>query len=416
MLKVAQSIFNRRLARSSRLIARSSGLKSSAYMPEIFKFRFQFQLLSVLLTLLFIQRTGFCQITSTHLQEIQQFTANPHITNLDLSFLYKFPHDLPLNNKDIHEIFTALLPEDALDRIVTLNISGNSFTEFPEEITSLKNVRVVRAEQANISKLPSTFPAWNQLQILDLSKNRIAEFPQELWKLPKLQHVIFKNNQKRIDLLGIEQIYKRMPIYSDYLDGSLRFSPKHCTKNRLIRQYGWIGVEKILNSWKKMIHQKGFEQALSPNKSSVDDFESLIKYLKHDITYVGNLDNVILVCDRYGTLRSIAYLEIDEIESEMHVLHLMSSPSNYFRPYGKPIQGAGQAAVKEAIFLSFLHGFKGELYLYSKKGAETFYTKQGFQQKRSFSNDYVLLTERMNTFHSDVVQRFKKYSEFISIQ
>ncbi len=360
----------------------------------------------VLLTLCLLQvgvEPSFAKVDKKHLDSIEEFVSDPEQKELRLSF-----YSSRLGERDLHKILTELLPEEAIDRIESLDISDNDLAELPLEIVQLKSLKILNARSSRISRLPSHFPGWRQLRNLDLSGNQLSEIPAALWDLPQLQRVSIEQNSKILDLSGIEKVHARMSFMAPGYDMDSFLSPSHCRRNSAIRKNGWYGVESLLHSWEEFAQQAQETKVRFPIKSDAQDFGQLAGYFIFDIFHEGGLENMILVCDPSGELRSIAYVESVPGLKYMRLSHLMSSPLNYGIQSKPVVKGAGRAALKEAIYLSLLHGFQGQLLLNAQPGSDEFYLKMGFKQVYRDDNEFAIDVERVNSLYPDLVARRAK--------
>ncbi|MEG4859926.1 COR domain-containing protein [Microcoleus sp. K1-B6] len=79
----------------------------------------------------------------------------------------------------------------------TLDLSGLTLTELPEEIASLTQLQVLDLHNNQVRKLPEALASLTKLYLLDLSYNQLTKLPQGLTSLTQLQDLYLKSNQLR---------------------------------------------------------------------------------------------------------------------------------------------------------------------------------------------------------------------------
>lgn len=106
---------------------------------------------------------------------------------------------LDLSNKDLNA-----LPKYVLDKtdLESLDISDNKFTgALPAEIRQLKNLKVLKASNNQMTGVPAEIGQLSKLELLDLSNNRLTGLPYELGNLKNLKTLILTgNNYSQQDL------------------------------------------------------------------------------------------------------------------------------------------------------------------------------------------------------------------------
>ncbi len=121
--------------------------------------------------------------------------------------------ELYLENNEI----TELADVAPFEKLVTLSISSNKLTAFPEDAASLKsltalavannnlttlpdfsgftNLTVINLENNNLSSFPTGLGKLTQMVQLDISENNITSVPSEIFSLPKLSALFMSFNE-----------------------------------------------------------------------------------------------------------------------------------------------------------------------------------------------------------------------------
>eukprot|EP01035_Chromulina_nebulosa_P036322 gene36322-48921_t len=76
----------------------------------------------------------------------------------------------------------------------SLDLSRNSITTIPDDITSLYALEVLNLQQNKLEKLPATMNNLKYLRKLDLSYNKLSSVCDELEGMPRLEEVNFSGN------------------------------------------------------------------------------------------------------------------------------------------------------------------------------------------------------------------------------
>lgn len=96
------------------------------------------------------------------------------------------------------------IPSDTFSRVnlVELNVSNNSITgAIQAEIRQLKNLKVLRASNNQMTGVPAEIGQLENLEILDLSNNQITGLPLELGNLKRIKTInLSGNNYSTYDL------------------------------------------------------------------------------------------------------------------------------------------------------------------------------------------------------------------------
>ncbi|XP_060606499.1 leucine-rich repeat-containing protein 58-like [Ruditapes philippinarum] len=101
--------------------------------------------------------------------------------------------------------FTArnnLLDENSLPKdfglvtsLETLNFSGNRFTDFPMQLTELKNLKTLHIGANNLKSIPGAIKGLSKLEVLYLGGNSLQEVPAELGTLHRMTSLVLCDNQ-----------------------------------------------------------------------------------------------------------------------------------------------------------------------------------------------------------------------------
>ncbi|KAJ8731290.1 hypothetical protein PYW07_004454 [Mythimna separata] len=96
------------------------------------------------------------------------------------------------------------LPKPLDPKTTELNLQNNKLTEIPKEISDLKDLKILNAENNEIKEIvPGSISELPELVNLKLGNNRLIEFPQDLknaFGLTKLEELDLGGNDMRTDL------------------------------------------------------------------------------------------------------------------------------------------------------------------------------------------------------------------------
>jgi len=73
------------------------------------------------------------------------------------------------------------------ERVVSLNLSYQDFTELPVEVASMVNLRALKLRQNKLAQLPAFLADLKHLELLDLSFNKFEEIPDVIFELERLE-------------------------------------------------------------------------------------------------------------------------------------------------------------------------------------------------------------------------------------
>ncbi|CAG8732651.1 9008_t:CDS:2, partial [Acaulospora morrowiae] len=111
---------------------------------------------------------------------------------------------------DFHNNHLSTLPDgfDELQKLESLNLSVNRFTELPKCLTTLSSLVELQLASNNLSGiLDSSFGNLVRLELLDVSSNEITGLPREIEKLTNLRKLnISKNKLKEIPGMAISEM------------------------------------------------------------------------------------------------------------------------------------------------------------------------------------------------------------------
>lgn len=99
---------------------------------------------------------------------------------------------LDLSNKNLDALPKYVLDKNDLE---SLDISGNKLTgALPAEIRQLKNLKVLKASNNQMTGVPAEIGQLSKLELLDLSNNQLTGLPYELGNLKNLKTLILTGN------------------------------------------------------------------------------------------------------------------------------------------------------------------------------------------------------------------------------
>lgn len=111
---------------------------------------------------------------------------------------------LDLSNQKLENIPASVFEKTNLEE---LNVSGNYLTgSIPGEIRFLKDLKILKVSNNQMTGVPAEIGQLQNLEILDLSNNQLTGLPYELGNLRNLKVFnISGNNYSDLDLAIIEQ-------------------------------------------------------------------------------------------------------------------------------------------------------------------------------------------------------------------
>lgn len=124
---------------------------------------------------------------------------NIQITESKKSDLIPSEQSLNLSNNNLTKMPDYVL---VLKNLTELNISHNKLTgALPAEIRQLKNLKILRTNDNQMTGVPAEIGQLENLEILDLSNNQLTGLPHELANLKNLKTLnISGNNYSQYDL------------------------------------------------------------------------------------------------------------------------------------------------------------------------------------------------------------------------
>ncbi|MFA6100310.1 MAG: leucine-rich repeat domain-containing protein [Patescibacteria group bacterium] len=100
---------------------------------------------------------------------------------------------LDLSNQGLENIPASTFDQQNLEE---LNVSNNRLTSaIQAEIRKLKNLRVLKASNNQMTGVPAEIGQLQNLEVLDLSNNQLTGLPNELANLKKLKTLNLSGNQ-----------------------------------------------------------------------------------------------------------------------------------------------------------------------------------------------------------------------------
>lgn len=91
---------------------------------------------------------------------------------------------------------------DSADRVITLDLSGQTINTLPAEITRMKHLKSLRLRGCKLKKLPKIIGKLTLLEELDLDFNELTSLPPALAQLTQLKRLsLYKNHLKKVPMV-----------------------------------------------------------------------------------------------------------------------------------------------------------------------------------------------------------------------
>ncbi len=103
--------------------------------------------------------------------------------------------------------------EDALkdpEKVVRLNLSNQSFTDFPKGLSKFKNLEYLSLRNDHLTSLSPEISNLKKLKVLDLGGNDFSVLPKGLAKLQNLEE-LYLDNDKNLDIWQDIEILSKLP-------------------------------------------------------------------------------------------------------------------------------------------------------------------------------------------------------------
>lgn len=81
------------------------------------------------------------------------------------------------------------------EKNISLDLSNQSLTEIPEEVYTLKNLRLLNLSQNNITQISDKIGDLTHLKVLNLTENKLTKLPESITNLTQLMVLICAKNQ-----------------------------------------------------------------------------------------------------------------------------------------------------------------------------------------------------------------------------
>jgi tetratricopeptide (TPR) repeat protein len=145
------------------------------------------------------------------------------VLNLSSSKLRKLPDGISKSTKnlilkdnkfrDFPEIITSLKDLEYLD------LSGNKIKEIPESIENLKKLHCFNLANNKITKIPESISELKDLKELNLENNKIKDIPQSITELKGLRILNLKGNKLKLE--SVLNLVRSLPntniIFDEYI-------------------------------------------------------------------------------------------------------------------------------------------------------------------------------------------------------
>ena len=110
---------------------------------------------------------------------------------------------LPITRKPLMEVSLkrnkirqVKLPRDANEySVLEIDLSLNSFKEFPIELLRIKNISTLNLDHNQIYTVPELTKSDYQIAMISLKDNHLSQFPNQLSKVKKLKFLYLNNNK-----------------------------------------------------------------------------------------------------------------------------------------------------------------------------------------------------------------------------
>lgn len=120
--------------------------------------------------------------------------------NISNNGLTSIPNKLPITLRSLdisnNKLKNLLEKINELSRLTTLNLSTNDISDL--EIIKLNKIRVFKASNNNITKLPDIITSWSGLKEIDMSNNNLQSLPLSIMTFNRLKRVNITGNKELI--------------------------------------------------------------------------------------------------------------------------------------------------------------------------------------------------------------------------
>jgi Leucine-rich repeat (LRR) protein len=155
--------------------------------------------------------------------EIQSDSGKADVLNLSNSKLRQLPEGFSLKTKnlilkdnkfrDFPEIITSLKELEYLD------LSGNKVKEIPESIENLKKLHYLNLADNKITKVPESISGLKELKELNLENNKLKDIPQSISEIKGLKILNLKGN--KLNFEKVLNLVRSLPntniIFDEYI-------------------------------------------------------------------------------------------------------------------------------------------------------------------------------------------------------
>jgi Leucine-rich repeat (LRR) protein len=150
---------------------------------------------------------GTSQDSTATFTSIEEALKNPNsVIRLDLSDQqidfslkslreFKNMEFLSLKNDHLEQLPMEILE---LEKLKVLDLSGNDFSELPEDFKRLKNLEELYLndeKKLNVKQTIDVLSEMPNLKSLHLENDHITEFPENIFKLKKLEYLYLNDNE-----------------------------------------------------------------------------------------------------------------------------------------------------------------------------------------------------------------------------